>query len=102
MGGYGTWEMTAYYNNLFAAAVPICGWWWSEEVEVFKDIPIWMYHGTKDEMESFTSAQFMYNAICATGNQNVQFSALEGVGHNAWDYAAVDREMFKWLFSQRK
>ena len=30
----------------------------------------------------------------------MRFTGLSGVGHNAWDYAYTDREMFCWLFSQ--
>lgn len=32
----------------------------------------------------------------------VHFTTLNGVKHNAWDYALTDRELFCWMFAQTK
>ena len=31
-----------------------------------------------------------------------KYTEYEGVGHNSWDKAYADTEMWSWLFSQKK
>ena len=102
MGGYATWELLQNYGEIFAAAVPVCGF--GTEMFAYKlvDIPIRIYHGTADPTVSFSSSQDMYDAIVAAGGQKVELFPLEGVGHDAWLYAYADTTMFDWMFAQDK
>lgn len=102
MGGYATWDLLERCGDVFAAGVPICGGGNRYNGAAYKDIPIKIYHGTADTTVSFSSSLAMYNAIIAAGGQKVDFIQLDGVGHNAWDYAFSDREMFCWMFAQNK
>lgn len=102
MGGYATWALLERCGDIFAAGVPICGGGNTDKGAAYVDIPIKIYHGTADTTVSFSSSQAMYNAIINAGGQKVDFIQLEGVGHNAWDYAFSDREMFYWMFAQNK
>lgn len=102
MGGYATWDLLERCGSFFAAGVPVCGGGNSANGAAFVDIPIKIYHGTADPTVSFGASEAMYNAIVRAGGQKVDFIQLEGVGHNAWDYAYADREMFCWMFAQSK
>lgn len=102
MGGYATWELLEHYGDIFAAAVPVCGYGNEMNGQAFVDIPIRIYHGTADPTVSFSSSQDMYNAIVAAGGQKVELFPLEGVGHDAWLYAYADTTMFDWMFAQDK
>lgn len=102
MGGYATWALLERCGDIFAAGVPICGGGNRYNGAAYKDIPIKIYHGTADTTVSFSNSQSMYNAIVQAGGQKVDFIQLQGVGHNAWDYAFSDREMFCWMFAQNK
>ncbi len=102
MGGYATWELLQNYGEIFAAAVPVCGFGNEMLAHTLVDIPIRIYHGTADPTVSFSSSQDMYNAIVAAGGQKVELFPLEGVGHDAWLYAYADTTMFDWMFAQDK
>lgn len=59
-GGNGTWRTCSLYPDVFAAAVPICGWgdqWFNSDpgiehtsywAHLMIDIPIWAHHGLAD------------------------------------------------------
>ena len=102
MGGYATWSLLERYSDVFAAGVPICGWGDTSKGSVLAKIPIWIYHGDADDTVSYYCSQQMYNAIKSAGGSMIHFTTLNGVGHNAWDYALSDREMFCWMFAQNK
>lgn len=50
MGGYGTWDMIMSYPDFFAAAAPICGGGMRWRSDCLADMPIWVYHGDKDDV----------------------------------------------------
>lgn len=102
MGGFATWSVLERYSNHFAAGVPICGWGNAYAAEQLAEIPIWIYHGDADQMVSYSASTIMYNAIKDAGGEMVHFTTLFGVGHNAWDYALRDRNLFCWMFAQSK
>jgi len=98
-GGFGVWELAVSNPNMFAAIAPIAA----------RDIPgverlaksnIWIFHGQDDDGVPWQGSQFMYNRLKHTG-ANVQLSLLEGVGHNAWDFAYNSDEFWSWLLSQK-
>lgn len=55
MGGNGTWDLAAHYSDLFAAVVPLAGWY---EKEAVKNIntPVWVFHGEEDDTVSFSNS----------------------------------------------
>lgn len=102
MGGYGTWDALSYYPDKFAAGIPICGGGKTSFAKVLSDIPIWIYHGDADTTVSVTASDAMYSTIKQAGGNKIRFNRLKGVGHNAWDPAMCDRELFSWLVAQNK
>ncbi|MDP0995760.1 prolyl oligopeptidase family serine peptidase, partial [Klebsiella pneumoniae] len=59
MGGFGSWGLLAEHPRLFAAAVPICGGGDVKSAETIKDIPIWAFHGDKDDAVNVERSQEM-------------------------------------------
>ncbi len=102
MGGYGTWEALSHFPDKFAAGIPICGGGDSAFGNVLVDIPIWIYHGTADSTVHVGNSDTMYSAIKNAGGEKIHYTRLEGVDHNCWDAAMLDRELFNWLLSQDK
>lgn len=102
MGGFATWSMLERHGDVFAAGVPICGGGNSYNGAAFIDIPIKIYHGTKDPTVAFSRSEDMYNAIIKAGGKKVDFIRLEGYDHNIWSHVFSDRELFYWMFSQNK
>lgn len=48
MGGHGVWDLAVWYPELFAAAVPIAGWFEKEAAKEI-NVPIWAFHGEQDD-----------------------------------------------------
>jgi len=102
MGGYGTWEAVQRRPERFAAAMPICGGGDTVQAAKVKDVPIWCFHGDKDDAVPVSRSRDMFNAIKAAGGNQVQYREYPGCGHNCWDATYRDDAVLKWLFSQRK
>ena len=102
MGGYGTWRLCADHPQRFAAAAPICGAGEPAWGQRLVDLPIWAWHGTEDQAVPHEKSVVMVDAIRKAGGQQVRFTSLEHVGHNAWEAAYRTPEFWQWLGRQRR
>jgi predicted peptidase len=101
MGGYGTWDLLARKPDLFAAAVPVCGGADEATAPTIKHIPIWTFHGGNDGVVKPARSRNMIAALEKAGGKP-KYTEYPTVGHDSWNNAYRDPEMFKWLFSQKK
>jgi len=101
MGGMGTWFFTCKYPDLFAAAAPICGRGNPADAPKIKDLPIWNFHGDKDNAVPIKGSQDMIDAIKAAGG-NPKFTIYPGVGHNSWDKAYQEENLNEWFLEHVK
>ncbi len=99
MGGFGTWNTATAFPELFAAILPCCGGGqaWASGV---LDMPIWAFHGDIDPIVSVNHSLEMA-AWLKDKNPAFKLTVLEGVGHNAWDYA-FNEETLNWILSHKK
>jgi predicted peptidase len=118
MGGYGVWQEIVDHPGVFAAAVAVSGgltpsadmdnlYVSVEGDEPFavvaqkaKGLPIWIFHGAKDDVVPTEQSQKLVQAMRDAG-ANVKYTEYPDVGHAAWDLAYADEELWKWLFAQR-
>ena len=101
MGGYGTWDLLARRPKLFAAGVPVCGGGDESTAERIVKIPIWVFHGDKDNSVPVARSRTMVEALKKAGG-HPKYTEYPGVGHNSWDKAYADPELMKWLFAQKR
>ena len=101
MGGYGTWNFSEKYPDEFAAIVPICGGGDSDEVWKLRYMPVWCFHGDKDDAVPPSESQKMIDGL-KKYNSNVRFTLYPGVGHNSWDTTYRNDNLYTWLLSQKK
>lgn len=101
MGGFGTWDIIARRPDFFAAAVPICGGGDEGAAPRIAHIPIWAFHGDKDESVKVERSRNMISALKSAGG-NPRYTEYPGMGHASWVPAFNDPGLFEWLFSQRK
>ncbi len=48
LGGIATWVYLEYFPDKFAAAIPMSAIGFADKVNIFKDVPVWNFHGQKD------------------------------------------------------
>ena len=101
MGGYGTWSLAAAHPDMWAAIVPVCGGGNPKDAEKIKDIPCWCFHGDKDTAVNVSKSRDMIEALKMAGGKP-KYTEYPGVGHNSWDAAYGDKELWKWLSEQKK
>jgi len=102
MGGYAAWEMLAEYPGCFAAAVPICGGGDPDGAALFKDVPIWAFHGARDTVVSPEGSREMVNALEAAGARDVRYTEYPRERHQCWEKAYREPALFPWLFAQAR
>lgn len=101
MGGFGTFDALERYPGLFAAGVPVCGGGDTTRVRQFAKIPVWIFHGTDDNVVSPLCSKDMAEALVRAGARP-GLTFYPGVGHSSWIGAYSDQTMLDWLFSQHK
>ena len=102
MGGMGTYELLWRKPELFAAAIAICGAGEPESVKNYAStIPIWAFHGAKDNVVEPQRSLQMITSILNYGGFP-KFILYEDANHNSWDPAFKEPDLLPWLFSHKK
>jgi predicted peptidase len=101
LGGYGTWSMARRFPDYFAAIVPICGGGSRSRLERLKNMPIWVFHGAKDETVSIKESERMVDALKALDG-NVRFTVYPETGHDAWTETYNNPKLYEWLLEQKR
>jgi predicted peptidase len=101
MGGYGTWDLLCRRPELFAAGVPVCGGGDPSKAALIAKVPQWIFHGDKDTAVPVDFSRAMAEALKKAGGEP-KYTEYPGVGHNSWDKAYGDPELYAWLFAQKR
>ncbi len=101
MGGMGTFEIVRRIPGTFAAAFAICGGADTSTAEQISNTAWWIFHGLKDPV---VDPQFSKDMAAALKNAgaDVKLTLYPGDGHNSWDDAFKEPDLFPWLFSHNK
>ena len=102
MGGFGALNAVAQYKDVFAAALPLCGYWDTKNIGALTDIPIWMFHGSEDTIIPPEASRKVYRAAQDNGLENIRYTELEDLGHNIWHRVYETPRLWLWLFSHKK
>jgi predicted peptidase len=101
MGGTATWDLAVDFPWRFAAIVPICGRVDPGKAERIKNLPVWVFHGAKDDIIPVEISETMVKALKALGSP-VKFTLYPEANHDSWTEAYNSPELWKWLEEQRK
>ncbi len=105
MGGYGSWSLGLKYPERFAAIAPICG---GGDVlpillpapgkeATLKRLPVWVFHGAKDNLVPLAESERMVNALKRAGNENVKLTVYPEAGHDSWTETYNNQELYEWF-----
>jgi predicted peptidase len=101
MGGFGTWDLVSKRPALFAAAIPLCGGGDPKRVVVARNVPVWAFHGAKDEVVPVSRTREMVAALKAVGSP-VKYTEYPEAGHTVWTVAFAEPTLPDWLFAQKR
>jgi len=123
MGGYGTIHLGLAHPDRFAALVVVCGGLFPHPAttavqfsplitdqndpygfvaRALRNHPLWFFHGDADTVIPVDESRKLVEALRAAGARDVHYSEYADVGHNAWDRAYREPELWTWLFAQKR
>ncbi len=100
MGGFGTWTLAAEYPDRFAAIAPICGG--SERISAsrLKKVPVWAFHGAKDNVVPLVRSQEMVDAVKKAGG-DAKLTVYPEATHDSWTETYNNPELYEWFLSHK-
>jgi len=101
MGGFGTFDVLCRRPNLFAAAIALCSGGDPAIAPKIKDIPLWYFHGARDETVPIENTRQMVAALKNAGSR-VKYTEYATLGHAIWQETYYNPEVLSWLFRQHK
>lgn len=124
MGGYGVWDVALQSPGRFAALAPVCGGVrqpreerdtlfvaavaraadpYSAIAGRLRDVPVWIFHGAKDDLVPPEDDRRLIAAFRAAGAPDARYTEFPDANHNSWDPAySQTPEFWAWLFAQRR
>ncbi|MEH2200691.1 prolyl oligopeptidase family serine peptidase [Nostoc sp.] len=96
MGGYGTWHLAAAQPERFAAIAPICGGGNPQAAGKLKNLPVWAFHGAKDNVVPLSESEIMVSAL-KVHDGNVKFTVYPEANHDSWTQTYNNPELYEWF-----
>jgi predicted peptidase len=100
MGGYGTWQMAMSMPSYYAAIVPVCGGGMYWNAGRIKNLPVWAFHGAKDQTVAVEESVKMVDKINAWGG-NAKLTIYPENTHDAWTDTYSNDEVYKWFLEHK-
>lgn len=100
-GGHASWRWAIAQPRRFAAVAPVAGRGDPGGACRLMDLPVWTFHGDRDDVVTPEGSFNMARAIRACGGRKVRLTIYPDLGHNAWDPAYDDPALYAWLLEHR-
>ncbi|MGA9993917.1 MAG: alpha/beta fold hydrolase [Pyrinomonadaceae bacterium] len=102
MGGRGTWYLAYKHPERFAAIAPMSG---GPVIETWaarlKEMPVWVFHGAKDDLVPLSESETMVKALQALGNRRVKLTVYPDRDHFILD-TYENMELYTWFSQHQK
>jgi predicted peptidase len=100
MGGFGTWTLAEKYPKRFAAIAPICGGSEQYAATRLKKVPVWAFHGAKDNIVPLVRSQEMVDAVKKAGG-DAKLTVYPEAEHDSWTETYNNPELYQWFLSHK-
>lgn len=103
LGGYGVWDLAIHNPKAFTAIVPLSSGGQISKADKLKDIPIWAFHGAKDEIIPLEQMMDMVTAV-EKHQGIVRLTVYPDLGHDIMMETLGNQELYiyAWLLEQKK
>ena len=103
-GGNGAWHFLHDYPGVFAAAMPLCGWYDTGDIDYsfLMETPLWIAHNSGDNVVDVEGSRRIARALEALGHEDFIYTEYPEEGHNCWVDFYLTPEVWEWLFSKVK
>jgi len=101
MGGDTVWDMALVNPGRFAALVPVSAESDPADTARIKDIPVWAFHGEKDDVVPVQQTIAMIDGIRQAGG-HPHVTLYPDAGHGMWDRVFGTDALYTWLFAQKR
>ena len=101
MGGLGTLAIAIKDPELFSAIIPICGGADLEKIQRLNKLPMWIFHGDRDDVIPLDNSISIYQSLRSV-NENVFLTVYAGVDHDSWTETYENDDIYDWLLKFSK
>lgn len=102
LGGYGALDFPAAYPDRIAASMSICGGCNSRTIGNLNKLPLWILHGTADNVVPISSSDRVVAAMRKDSiPSRLLYTRLKGYNHSQPCRLFYMEETYEWLFSHR-
>ena len=101
MGGFGTWQLAIENPDRFAAIAPVCGGGNPHLVHKIKHVPVWVFHGAKDDVIPIERSREMVSALRKAGSRP-KFTVYPKAKHDSWTPTYENKQLYKWLLKHSR
>jgi predicted peptidase len=101
LGGYGAWHLITTRPDIFAAAMPICGGGNPALAQNIVDLPVWAFHGAKDQNVPVRGSRDIIQAIKNAGG-NPRYTEFTDKAHHIAKNVIETPGLLDWLFAQKR
>jgi predicted peptidase len=96
----GTWLLAKENPGYFAAIVPLTGWTDLAWAPMLTRIPIWVFHGAKDDVVPVSMSEKMVDALRAAGG-DPKFTLLTDMDHGIGPTVWSRKDLYDWMLHHR-
>jgi predicted esterase len=99
MGGEGVFDLLHKMPHKFAAGISICGGGFAHWAEKISFTPLWMFHGSADDINPPDITERVVNKLQEIGATKMRYTNYPGYGHAIWDKAQSEPSFYDWMFA---
>jgi predicted peptidase len=101
MGGEGVWRALSIDPQRFAAAIALCAYGETWQIQRVTKVPVWVFQGDADPLVPVErTRQWVADLRKAGGSP--KYSEYPGIAHNVWDVAFSEPGLVDWLFAHHR
>lgn len=96
MGGRGTWNLAVFQPDRFAGVAPVCGSADPSLAACFVGLPVWAFHGEKDEVIPVKCTREMVTAVRKAGG-DARMTLFPNEAHGCWPRVYASAAFRSWV-----